>query len=398
MIRDLEGWAGRRVCYRCHKPASVCVCPHVSPVVSRTEIRILQHPRERFHPLGTARFVKLGMPNARVLVDHPAERSALKAALLAGPERVALLYPSPHARPLAELSENARPEALILLDGTWSHSRTLYRAHPWLSALPHVCVAPPAKSLYRIRAEPFDDAVSTLEAIVLALRVLEPELEGLEALLNAFVGMIDRQIELALPRVGRVKRPKRQRERRALPRELGLPLDRLVLVHQELWASEPSAALTPLSLAAIRGDGRGVFERWVRPDRLPSDRRLAAMGVTRATLENGGSWAELQDAWRGFLRADDVVAAWNQSTLEGVERTCGLTAPGLLLKAAYSNVRRTGRPTGSLEEIVSREGLTSVAAPIAGRGGTILGHMLPVVALLRELARAGGTESSPPPE
>ena len=43
----------RRVCYRCHKAAIVCVCDGVERVLNRTGIVILQHPRERFHPIGT---------------------------------------------------------------------------------------------------------------------------------------------------------------------------------------------------------------------------------------------------------------------------------------------------------------------------------------------------------
>ena len=48
-------------CYECHKPRGLCVCGNIPRVDNRTSILVLQHPRERLHPIGTARFVRLGL-------------------------------------------------------------------------------------------------------------------------------------------------------------------------------------------------------------------------------------------------------------------------------------------------------------------------------------------------
>ncbi|MDH4016770.1 MAG: DTW domain-containing protein, partial [Actinomycetota bacterium] len=105
-----------------------------------------------------------------------------------------------------------QPPALVVLDGTWSQARNLHRANPWLHDLPHYSLRPLAPTRYRIRKAPRPEYVSTLEAIVRALELLEPETRGLDRLLGVFDTMIDRQ----LAREGRNPR-RRVRGRSGMP-------------------------------------------------------------------------------------------------------------------------------------------------------------------------------------
>lgn len=183
--------AGRPECYRCLKPQAACVCALVAPVANRTGLLILQHPRERFHAVGTVRLLRLSLARIRVEACTPwADASALGGSL---PPRTAVLYPAPAARALDTLPAVERPRHLVVLDGTWFHTRKMYAAQRWLGELPHVCVRPPEPSRYRIRPEPRAEYVSTVEAVVCALRILEPETAGLDALLRSFDAMVDRQ-------------------------------------------------------------------------------------------------------------------------------------------------------------------------------------------------------------
>ncbi len=184
--------AARERCWTCYKPRALCLCGRVPRVGNRTRVTILQHPRERFHPIGTARLAWLGLENAEILRPRsPVTRS------LAVPHRPApgagLLFPRAEARDLADLPVGGRPSELIVLDGTWGQARKLYRANPWLAELPHYALSPEAPTRYRIRRAPRASYVSTIEAIVGALRILEPATPGLEGLLEAFDRMIDEQ-------------------------------------------------------------------------------------------------------------------------------------------------------------------------------------------------------------
>lgn len=211
-ISDADPQAGGRRCWTCFKPRVLCVCASVPRVANRTAITILQHPRERFHPIGTARFAALGLTRASVLRPRaPVTRSlALDVDL---PPRTALLFPGPGARDLADLAPGERPGGLVVLDGTWGQARKLYGANPWLAALPHYALTPAEPSRYRIRREPRANYISTIEAVVAALRILEPDTVGLADLITAFDEMIDAQVAYA-HRVPR--RPERKIRRRAL--------------------------------------------------------------------------------------------------------------------------------------------------------------------------------------
>jgi hypothetical protein len=168
-----------------------CLCASIERVANRTGLIVLQHPRERFHPIGSARIAQLGFETIRVEPCAPwSDHSAVGARL---PEGAALLYPVSGARELEALPVEERPRHLVLLDGTWSHAKKIYDSHGWLRRLPHLSLVPRLPSLYRIRRQPKRDCLATLEAIVGALRILEPETTGVERLLDCFAAMLDRQ-------------------------------------------------------------------------------------------------------------------------------------------------------------------------------------------------------------
>lgn len=186
-----DALAHRTNCYRCFKPEVACICDTIERIANRTGIIILQHPRERFHPIGTVRIARLALESVRIESCAPwMDGSAIHARL---PPHTALLYPAPGARDLATLSAADHPRHLALLDGTWFHAKKIYDAHRWLHALPHVSLTPSEPSRYRLRREPKERYVATVEAIAYALRLLEPQTTGIDGLLRSFTRMIDRQ-------------------------------------------------------------------------------------------------------------------------------------------------------------------------------------------------------------
>jgi DTW domain-containing protein len=178
------------------RPRVGCICALVGSVENRTPVLVIQHPRERKHPFNTVRLLRLGLRRATLQVaSHDFEE---RASCEPDPQPGdALLMPGPGAADLAALPPEARPRRLVMVDGTWPQARKLLRDNPWIAALPRVCLRPSRPGNYRIRREPRPECLSTIEAIVEALRILEPETVGLDALLEAFYTMIDRQIGLA---------------------------------------------------------------------------------------------------------------------------------------------------------------------------------------------------------
>lgn len=385
----------RDECYRCHKALVVCVCSDVPKVSNATEIVILQHPREQFHAIGTVRFARLGLEKVRVVVHHPREGTPDPAKIL-GPEpgRIGLLFPGEHARTLSEVPASERPEKLLVLDGTWSQAKTLHTVNPWLADLPCFVLAPKQKGQYRIRPEPDDRSLSTIEAIVQALEVLEPNTPGLDGLMGAFTRMIDRQIEYSTNHHPRRRTRMRPKPRVIFPPELQSNLERLVLAYGEFALPKEGPGRGRHDLiywTAVRWATGERFEGYARPPGLdedrPGDRHLRQMGLARADVERGAPAEVLRGEWRAFLRPDDVVAAWNKSTFEflGPE---WLPPATLGLKTAYQNLTR--RHCGHLTEVLEREGLEPDVWPFAGRAAGAMGDLTALVRHLVARARNPG--------
>lgn len=362
---------GRPFCYRCHKPRVTCICRLVSRVQNRTPVWIVQHPREQFHPIGTARIARLGLEQVEVDVRHR-DRTGPPRGF---PEGAALLYPGKTARDLSTLGQ-CPPKALVLLDGTWPHARRLFRDNPWLHGLERYGLVPPEPSRYRIRKEPAPQCVSTIESVVYALSLIEPDTEGLDGLLTAFHGMIDDQICIIRSRAtGRRQAVKRRRHL------LGAERERLVIAEAEAIsiAGDPERRRELVHWVAVRAATGEVFERVVKPKNEPKPSHLFHMGLTDEELSEGVEAAELARDWRAFVNERDVIVAWTESSLEARPVDGGLATR--VLKSAYCNVRRGSR--GTLEQMIAAEGLDPEPLAVRGRAGRRLSAALAMYELLR---------------
>lgn len=180
-------------CERCLRPQSHCLCALIPNLASRTRVVLLQHPSEVKHALNTARLAALGLRNAELRVGEVFEDLP---ALLATPGyRVGLLFPGDGAQVLEGYAQvpEALPWLLVVPDGTWRKARKLLHLNPLLAALPRVTLGAVQPSRYRVRKAPEEGALSTVEAVVQALNVLEAPVV-FDALLRPFDALIEGQI------------------------------------------------------------------------------------------------------------------------------------------------------------------------------------------------------------
>src|SRR6185503_3552992 len=179
---------------------------------TRTRVLLLQHPRESFVPIGTARLAHLCLPGSelRVGVEFDGD-PVVREALGSGPAY--LLFPGPDAVDVGALRPE-RPVTLVVVDGTWWQASKLLKRNPALRALPQIRFTPPAPSRYRIRKEPADHCVATVEALAHVLGALEQAPERFAALLRPFEAMIDTQLHYAATVRGARRRHALHRTRR----------------------------------------------------------------------------------------------------------------------------------------------------------------------------------------
>src|SRR5258708_10918694 len=82
-------------------------------------------------------------------------------------------------------------KGLVALDGNWAQAKALWWRNAWLTRLRRLVVVPDGPSLYgNLRREARPDALSTLEAVALALSVLEGDATVRERLLRPFPHLI----------------------------------------------------------------------------------------------------------------------------------------------------------------------------------------------------------------
>ena len=362
-------------CYGCFRPTDDCFCAAVPTIENLTEVLILQHMRERFHPFNTARIVHRALKRSRLLVDHTPNLAA-RLSLQPG---AGLLFPGPGAQLLGELPVDQRPPQLVVLDGTWHHAKTLLRDIPALQLLPRFQLAPTASSRYRIRREPKTNYLSTVEATVAALRVLEPGTGGLQQLLQAFDQMVERQLEHPWVEYTWRRRDRRRQTVGNIPQALLSGLDNIVVANGESTPGQrggrrqPKAPIYWVAQRLVTGER---FACTIRQDCSLPESFLKHLELTSADFAVAVSFDEARNSWMTFLRSDDTLVVYHQGAAR-LLRTFGASSQKLLMLKSVAV--HASQQAGTLEERVAGERLVVAPAPFAGRAGRSLAQLTALV-------------------
>ncbi len=387
----------RAVCSVCRRPAIVCYCRHVTKHTTRTRVVILQHPRERDVPINTARIASLCLPGAElhVGVHWPASLA------LSHPTRpAALLYPGAGAIDVEQFPP-AQPITLVVVDGTWWQARKLVRANPALAALPRYGFRPPSPSDYRIRKEPREEYVSTIEALVHVLGVLEGDRQRFLPMLLPFRAMVDAQ--LAFVGRSRVPRHVRRQQRALSPRARLSPVlcERalnLVCVHAEAnaWpydsrerSEHPDELVQWVACRMATGD---TFDAFVAPRRALCPSTPRHLGVHGEDLLRGLTTDALLERWARFVRPDDVVCTWGHYGASLFVAAGGALPPTRLDLRREARMFAAGK-VGTLGSFRARLAVEDPPLQARGRAG---GRLADLVAIASFFAGSPGDEAAPP--
>lgn len=132
--------SARALCPRCQRPLPSCYCAHVPHLHNHWPVRILQHPQESRHALGTARIASLGLNDCLLGTGKSPE------PILSSLQGCVLIYPGEGSAPLSQLQSGpVRP--LLFLDATWRKSQRMLLESGSLAALPRYHLENPAQPL-----------------------------------------------------------------------------------------------------------------------------------------------------------------------------------------------------------------------------------------------------------
>jgi DTW domain-containing protein YfiP len=368
------------------RPETVCYCRHLTSINTATRVVFLQHPRERDVAIGTARMAHLCLPNSELHVGVDWQSSPMLARAISDPARpAALLYPGPEAIDVARQPPSG-PITLVVVDGTWSQTKKLVRANPVLRALPRYAFRPPSPSEYRIRREPHEDCVSTIEALVHVLGILEGGGDRFRTLLQPFRAMVDAQIECAQRLQGarvrykRADRPKRD----PIPAVLFERARDLVCVVGEAnaWPYRDAArTIHPDVLVhwvARRIATGETFDVIAAPSTPLAPHTAMHTQLARSDFQRARNLQDLFGAWKAFVRPSDVVCSWGRYATALFASSGGYLPAGRIDLRQVARQRKEGK-VGTLEGFAATLGVETSVAAARGRAGVRLEKVEAVV-------------------
>jgi DTW domain-containing protein YfiP len=362
----------RELCLRCRRPRSACWCHALKPISSQTHVVFIQHPREARVPVSTCRMAHLSLPNSELHVGLGAAGDAHLEALCREPD-TAVLFPSVGAQDVDGLAH--APRTLIVVDGTWSNAKKVVEKCPVLSKLPRLSFKPAQPGNYRIRKEPNEHALSTIEAVAHVLERLERRPGGFVPLLSAFDAMVEKQLEYVHGNEGG-SRHKHKRARNSVKvdpcAELKSRALDLVVVFGEANAWPMDAPNRPpvddpelIQLVAARVATGERFEGLLAPRRPLSPSVPFHLDLPFETIEAAAPRAAIMAAWRAFLRPTDLLVGWGGFCRDLLLQEGEAPRDFLDLRSVLARLQ-SGRP-GSVESVAEKMG----AVLPAGRGRAV---------------------------
>lgn len=187
----------------CGLHKTLCICAVIPRLNLRTKVSLIIHRKELKRTTNTGRLALQALVNSTVRIRGEHQAQALDLTdLLSNDYRSVLFFPSADAQELSAefLNQSPLPVQLIVPDGNWRQASKVGIRHPELAHLERVKIGAPNQGTNHLRAEHFAEGMSTLQAIAMAITVIEGEAAGNE-LLNVY------QAKLRNTLIGRGQKP-----------------------------------------------------------------------------------------------------------------------------------------------------------------------------------------------
>lgn len=226
---DFEKVPRKNYCFSCMRPMTICFCHKLQVFEPRVQVVILIHPMEaKKEKMGTGRLTHLSLKNSKLILGVDFTLNAEVNDLIHNPNNSCyLLYPGENSIDLSVSKEELEKTPLqrdysekkniivFVLDGTWPCAKKMMKVSTNLHGLKRVSFKVDRPSEFRIKEQPGEFCLSTVESVHLMLKNLidkgfEKPIEQLDHLLVVFREMVEFQIKCASdPNLPSYKRSKR---------------------------------------------------------------------------------------------------------------------------------------------------------------------------------------------
>ena len=199
-------------CPRCFRPSNCCLCKYTQEIDSGVKFVLLMHIKEaKKQRTGTGRLTKISLKDCEIFEGIDFSQNKRLHELLHSPEYFpVLLYPGEDAWNVnkAGFSQtvNGRKILAIIIDSTWSCSRSLIKKNPFLLELPKLSFAGDYRSIFTFKREPTPQCVSTIETCYYLIKELQTvnlanKDANPEPMMNVFKQMIKEQLQAENERI-----------------------------------------------------------------------------------------------------------------------------------------------------------------------------------------------------
>lgn len=204
----------RKLCVTCLQPGFSCYCSAIKKFDPKIKIVILIHPIEVKRRIATGRMASLCLENSELIQGQDYSENKRVNELL-DPQSYCpiVLYPGKKSLDVSLISDlkstfeihvnftSDKEIVLFVIDGTWATAKkTMYQSKN-LIPLPQICFTPKQKSQFKVRKQPHEKCLSTIEAIYQTLDLIGPlvgfdiQAQEHQKLLEVFNAMVARQLE-----------------------------------------------------------------------------------------------------------------------------------------------------------------------------------------------------------
>jgi DTW domain-containing protein YfiP len=178
-----------RRCQRCLLPLKQCLCETLTPSVARSRFCLVMFDTEPMKPSNTGRLIADILPDTEAFQWSRTEPPQGLLDLVRNPEyQPMVVFPASYAgaeREVITAPPSGKPPLFIMLDGTWTEARKMFRKSPYLDGLPVISVDLSRVSAYHLREAHAEGQYCTAE-VAIALLDLANDTEAAGALGNHF--------------------------------------------------------------------------------------------------------------------------------------------------------------------------------------------------------------------
>ena len=183
---------GNRVrrCQRFLLPLKNCLCDSLRPQSARSRFCLVMFDTEPMKPSNTGRLIADILPDTEAFQWSRTEPPRALLDLVASPDyQPMVVFPASYADAgrtvLTTPPLTGKPPLFIMLDGTWTEARKMFRKSPWLDELPVISVDLSISSAYRLRVAHAEGQYCTAE-VAAALLEQAGDVQASEGLTEHF--------------------------------------------------------------------------------------------------------------------------------------------------------------------------------------------------------------------